>query len=67
MTRLRCRFCGQRLDPERALIRDYCIADPCQARGLKPLKVVAVPVHKSIPMLMPQYVPGEHLDARRNR
>lgn len=67
MNRPRCRFCGDRLDPERAQVRDYCMQSRCQARGLKPLTVIAVPVHKSIPMLMPSYRPGEHLDARRNR
>lgn len=67
MNRLRCRFCGDRLHPERASVRDYCMQNRCVDRGLPSLSVVAVPVHKSIPMLVPSYTPGEHLDARRNR
>ena len=64
-----CRYCEQPLAAERAEVRDYCMADACVKEGLKARKVrvVAVPVHKSIPMLTMMYTAGEHLDARRNR
>ena len=64
----KCRVCGGRiLPPARAEFRDYCKREFCIKEAGRVVRVVAVPTHKSIPMILAEYVPGEHLDNRRNR
>lgn len=66
-----CRFCERPVAPAaRAQLYDYCKRDDCVRRALRERDpLIAVPTHKSIPMLLPPgaYRAGEHLDARRNR
>jgi hypothetical protein len=63
-----CRICGSDIEPpERAEVRDYCMAVACIEEAAPRVRVMAVPTHKSTPMFMRAYAPGEHLDARRNR